>query len=141
MDVTTLPYNQLLGLKPAEQEDGALLELPSNPDLLNHLNTVHASAIFSIAEASSGQVLADLLSAETSEVLPVLRRGEIKYRNPGVGVLVSKADLVEEEIQRFRAELNRRGRALVSFQIRILDSQSVEVAVGQYEWFVTLLKH
>ena len=87
MDVSKLPFNQLIGLVPADPPTGALLELPADRRMGNHLGTVHASAIFGLAEAASGQFLANLLSTRKEKLLPVLRRSQMKYRRPGEGVL------------------------------------------------------
>ena len=56
MSVLTLPFNSFLGLEPAS-EPGQLLRLPADPKYLNHLGTVHASALLALAEASSGEFL------------------------------------------------------------------------------------
>ena len=44
MDVTDLPFNALIGIERAEANN-ALLRLPSDPRYLNHLGSVHASAL------------------------------------------------------------------------------------------------
>lgn len=54
MDVTALPFNQLVGLEPASPESGFLVALPADPEHGNHLGTVHASALLTVAEAGSG---------------------------------------------------------------------------------------
>ena len=56
MDVTDLPFNALIGIERAEANN-ALLRLPSDPRYLNHLGSVHASALLALAEASSGEFL------------------------------------------------------------------------------------
>ena len=54
MDITLIPFNALVGIEYADAE-GALLQLPSDPRYLNHIGTVHASAMLALAEASSGE--------------------------------------------------------------------------------------
>ena len=44
MDVTGIPFNRFLGLRAGE----ASLTLPSGPDYLNHLGTVHAAAQYAL---------------------------------------------------------------------------------------------
>jgi acyl-coenzyme A thioesterase PaaI-like protein len=51
--VTDLPFNRLLGLQPADDAT-KLLQLPAGGQHLNHLGTVHASALLALAEASNG---------------------------------------------------------------------------------------
>ena len=50
MDVTDLPFNALIGIERAEANN-ALLRLPSDTRYLNHLGSVHASALLALAEA------------------------------------------------------------------------------------------
>jgi hypothetical protein len=54
--VTELPFNNFLGIHPAN-ETAHLLQLPSDNQYLNHLGTVHAAAQLALAEASSGEFL------------------------------------------------------------------------------------
>jgi acyl-coenzyme A thioesterase PaaI-like protein len=52
--VTELPFNAFLGLQLASDPE-QLLQLPAGAKYLNHLGTVHASALLALAEASSGE--------------------------------------------------------------------------------------
>ena len=53
MDITKIPFNQFIGLKISDKS-GYLLMLDNRPEYRNHLDTVHASAMFALAEATSG---------------------------------------------------------------------------------------
>ena len=57
MHVTDLAINRALGMQLASEGSGHILEMPESPLLLNHVGTVHASAQFALAEASSGEFL------------------------------------------------------------------------------------
>jgi acyl-coenzyme A thioesterase PaaI-like protein len=57
MDVISLPFNRLIGLEAGSPESGFLLSLPAGVQYTNHLGTVHASALFAVAEAASGVFL------------------------------------------------------------------------------------
>ena len=56
MDLTVLPYNALIGIQKAKGVS-ALLTLKEHERLHNHLGTIHAAALFSLAEASSAEFL------------------------------------------------------------------------------------
>lgn len=106
MDVTQLPFNRFVGIESCEKREGGIFELPAANKFLNHVGTVHASALFGLAEASSGQFLADNLGADEKSVLPILRRADIKYRKPAEGYVYSKGvyreadwDSVRESLQ------------------------------------------
>ena len=82
MDVTQLPFNQFVGITKYEKKETGIFELSADPKYLNHVDTVHASALFGLAEASSDQFLSEHLEVNEEEVAPILRRAEIKYRKP-----------------------------------------------------------
>ncbi len=56
MDLTALPFNQLVGLGKSEQKE-VLLKLSFSPKVGNHLGVVHAGAIYTLAEAASAAFL------------------------------------------------------------------------------------
>jgi hypothetical protein len=99
---------------------------------------MHATAIYGLAEASSGQFLANRIQISEETVLPILRRADIKYRRPAAGYIYSKGSYIEEDWLRFRDSLRKRKRALLSFQIDVLDSDNTLVASANFEWFVTV---
>jgi acyl-coenzyme A thioesterase PaaI-like protein len=93
MDVTKLPFNRFIGIKISERSE-YLLMLDNRPEYRNHLDTVHASAQFALAEATGGFFLLNELS-ELTGVIPVVRRVETKYKKPAAGAVFSKAKFSE----------------------------------------------
>ncbi len=91
MDVSQLPFNRFLGIQRCESKEDGIFEFVSDEKYLNHLGTIHASALFALAEASSGQFLAEQMKEDEEAVVPVLRRTEMKYRKPAKGAVYSKA--------------------------------------------------
>jgi hypothetical protein len=79
INITELPFNSLLGIRPATDAEHLLL-LPSGGQYLNHLGTVHAGAQLALAEASSGELLLKHIGSSDG-LVPVLRRVEAKFRN------------------------------------------------------------
>jgi len=90
-----LPFNHFIGLKMSDKTE-FLLMLEDRSEYRNHLNTVHASALFSLAEASSGHFLLNEFSDLTG-IVPVVRRVETKYKRPATGAVFSKAQFFETE--------------------------------------------
>ena len=137
MDVTELPFNQFVGIKKCAANSDGIFELSADPKYLNHVGTVHASALFGLAEASSGQFISDHLEVSEERIVPILRRAEIKYRKPAEGYLYTKGVYKEEVWKLFHESFEKKGRALLSFQIDVLNDEDVVVAYAIYEWFVT----
>jgi hypothetical protein len=136
MDVTELPFNRFVGVQKCTDRTNGIFQLPAHSHYLNHLGTVHASALFALAEASSGQFLAQHLILKPDTIIPVLRRGDIKYRKPAMGVVFSRGAFVPDDWNHFHEIFDRKRRALISFGIEILNQDDVVVALASYEWFV-----
>ena len=54
MEITSIPFVKKLGL---EQNLDRALQLTFNETVQNHLHTIHAGAIFTLAETASGEAL------------------------------------------------------------------------------------
>jgi acyl-coenzyme A thioesterase PaaI-like protein len=113
MDVSAIPFNRYLGL----QASRAALTLPADPNYLNHLGTVHASAQFALAEAASGKWLLDRFGEAAADYLAVVRHADVKFRRPAAGELLAKADAPTEEAESFLETLTRRGRAAIEVRV------------------------
>ena len=135
MDVTRLPFNRLVGIERSSME-GAVLGLPGDDRYANHLGTVHASALLALAEATSGQCLAAGLEGIGFEVVPVVRRLEAKFRNPARGAIHSRIRHMGGSIATFRDALARRGRALITIPVDVLDSSGAHALEATVDWFV-----
>jgi acyl-coenzyme A thioesterase PaaI-like protein len=136
MDVTALPYNRRLGLEAADAESGWLVSLPASPDYLNHLGTVHAGALLSVAEAGSAVFLSRHLGDATGFV-PVVRRLESKFRKPARGRVSARAAVEPGATERWATELRSKGRALIAVPVEVVDEAGVVAVVAVVEWFIT----
>lgn len=137
MDVFNLPFNKHIGIASADTE-GYLLMLPERNEYLNHLGTVHASAQFALAEATSGFFLLNEFR-EITNILPVVRKVETKYKKPAQGKVLSKAHLLETNKQQVIEELNTKKRALIKVRALIFDANQNNVMQSDFEWFVSKL--
>lgn len=135
MDVTKLPFNEWIGLKHSDRSE-YLLMLEDSPNYHNHLNTVHASAQFALAEATSGYFLLHEFS-ELTGVIPVVRKVELKYRKPVLGKVFSKAKFHNAEKNTVLDALNRSGRVLVNIEVSLFDSENNLIMQSIFEWFIT----
>ncbi len=135
--VTELPFNSFLGIESAT-DPAHLLRLPSGPQYLNHLGTVHASAQLALAEASSGEFLLRSLGPD-SGVIPVVRRLESKFRKPANGSITSTVSAPPESLDQLRADLAAKGRAIVSVPVELHDESGTHTLSATVEWFITKL--
>ena len=137
MKITDLPFNKLIGLNIAADSE-YLLSLDDKPDYTNHLGTVHASALFSLAEATSGHFLLVNFPEFNSGLIPVVRYVEIKYKKPATGQISSTAILIENTVEEIKEQLVTRKRALVKLKVELFDTNKTNVLTGNFEWFVTI---
>jgi len=133
MDVLSLPFNKFVGLE-LSSDPTYVLTLPDKVEYENHIQTVHASALFALAEASSGQCLLREFSGIENAV-PVVRNVEVKYRKPARGAISSTASLVPDKTEVLEA-FQRKRRALVPIQVSLYDSNAILVMQATFEWFI-----
>jgi acyl-coenzyme A thioesterase PaaI-like protein len=134
MDVTKLPFNEFIGLK-FSTKNGYLLMLENKPMYRNHLNTVHASAQFALAEATGGYFLLNELSLLT-DVVPVVRKAEVKYRKSVTDALFSKAKFQDIEKEEIVEALVQKGKILLKVEVSLYDNDSNLVMQSVFEWFM-----
>jgi acyl-coenzyme A thioesterase PaaI-like protein len=136
VNIPALPFNALLGLEPAKPASGFLVSLPADPKYTNHLGTVHAAALFAVAEAGSGVFLLNAFGSAAGFV-PVVRRVETKYRYPATGRVSARAAVATEEVERWKVDLASRGRLSATVMMEVVDDSGRVVMTAAVEWFVT----
>lgn len=134
--VTELPFNSFLGLQ-ASKDGEHLLRLPAGDRYLNHLGTVHASALLALAEAASGECLLGHFGTSDG-IVPVVRRLEAKFRKPANGAVEAAASLRPEQVITLKESLGTKGRAVVTVQVELHDTAGTLVLSAAVEWFVAV---
>jgi acyl-coenzyme A thioesterase PaaI-like protein len=137
--VTDLAYNQALGIRAAPAGTGHLLELPLSPLVQNHLQTMHAAAQFSLAEAASAECLQRIFGAALGEVFAVVRTVEVKYRQPATGDLLAYGEPDENTRAHLVEEVTRRGRSSAVIRIDLKDRNGTLTFHARFEWFISRL--
>jgi acyl-coenzyme A thioesterase PaaI-like protein len=131
--VVDLPFNQFIGLQQAAEPN--LLTLPAGGQYLNHLGTVHASALLALAEASSGEFLLKHLG-HMEGLIPVVRRLESKFRKPANGSVTSTVTTKVEQLDALKNEVVAKGRALVGIAVELHDQTGEHVLSATVDWFI-----
>jgi acyl-coenzyme A thioesterase PaaI-like protein len=135
VDVSQLPFNQLIGLELANKDSGFLVSLPDNLQYTNHLGTVHGSALLAVAEAGSGAFLSQQFSSNTG-LIPVVRRLEAKFRKPASGRVAARCVVASGEIAHWTTELTTRGRVVAPIPVEVVDTSDTVVMTAVVEWFI-----
>lgn len=139
MKVLNLPFTKKIGIEKSEKPN-YLLQLKSNNKNFNHLETIHGSASFSLAETTSGYFLSLNFADIANNTIPILRSSSIKYKKSSAGTLYSKAKLVENSIEDILLLLRFKRKALFTIAVTIYDENNTLLINAEYEWFVTMKK-
>lgn len=133
--VTELPFNAFIGIQRASLSP-YVLSLPASEHYANHLGTVHASAQLALAEASSGEFLLERIGT-ISNLIPVVRRLESKFRKPAAGRLNSMVTTPQAAIDHALTEIASRGRTLIRVDVELHDETGAVVMSAIVDWFIT----
>src|SRR5262249_54973243 len=86
-----IPLNRLLGIEVVSIGDGvATARLPFRTEITNHLGTVHATAIFGLAEAASGGAMSGAFAPDILKVRPVASHSAVHF------IKIARGDLTAE---------------------------------------------
>jgi len=134
MRAVDIPFVSHVGI---EEQGRDALQLPLTQEVTNHIGTMHAAALFALAETQSGHYLQSLFPEYgADEVMPLLRGSSLKYRAPATSTIQATASVVIEEQEKFLSQFERKGRAGITVMVVLRDSVEAEVMHGSFEWFV-----
>lgn len=136
MNILELPFNQHLGLEMTTYEKQKVVCLQPTLSHTNHLGTVHAGALYSLAEAASAHALLTKLDGHGDDVLAVVRSASVKYRKPATGRLVGIGTFDEDAALIFAKHLEAKGRAFVTVRVGVRDEAGDQVAAAEFSWFL-----
>ncbi len=116
-----------------------MVSLPAGPQYLNHLGTVHGSALLAVAEAGTGEFLIRNLG-HIKNVVPVVRKLEAKFRKPANGSVTSRCAVAQSVLEGWAFDLEARGRVSIDIPVEVIDSTNTVVLSAVVEWFITTSK-
>src|SRR5512135_1726701 len=135
MNVLDLPFNKILLIKKSDVPD-TIFMLEDRQTYQNHLGTVHASAQYALAEASSGEILERNFGDWSGAYFPVVRRVEVKYKHPAKGRLFSTGFIDADRAMKAKEELSEKGRTLVDVIVKIVDEGKNITFESTFTWFI-----
>jgi len=133
MKATEIAFVKLVGI----EQSGDSVSLAYKKDVHNHINTIHASAQFTLAETQSGLHLQKLFPELEGLVIPLLRESSMKYKKPALKDIAAFASVKEEDKEKFLEQFTRKGRASLLVAVDIKDSDGVCTAQGTFGWFIS----
>src|SRR3954453_13699392 len=89
-----IPFAVHLGLKITEISAGkAVVELPDDGNLRNHVGSQHAGALFAAGEAASGGAFVGAFADRLGDITPLAEGAEISYRKIARGTITATGRL------------------------------------------------
>ena len=133
MNVLEIPFVKKTGITKTENNK---LILPFTTDTYNHLETMHASAQFTLAETASGEFLQTLFPDLVGKVIPVLREAKVKFKKPAVKNIIAYPSITDDATEKFNTQFYKKGRASITVDVEIKDIENTITCIASYNWFV-----
>jgi uncharacterized protein (TIGR00369 family) len=133
-----VPFAGHLNLEITEVTAGeATVLLPERPELLNHVGSQHAGALFTAAETASAAAFLSTFAERMGEVTPLARSAEISYEKIAKGEITAKGRL-GIPADKALATLDADGKVEFPCEIELTDGDGDLVAAANVRWHVRL---
>jgi acyl-coenzyme A thioesterase PaaI-like protein len=128
-----VPFNAHVGLEIREVGPGyAIVRLPDDERLRNHVGSQHASGLFSAAEAASGGAFMAGFGERLAELRPLTTRAEIAYAKLATGPIDARAELPDTDA--LLATLDADGRVVFDVPVTLTNADGETVATATVVW-------
>ncbi len=128
-----IPYLQPHHLEVTEQTvEHIRVRMPFGKQLTNHVGTLHASALFTIAETAAGLHATDLIPG--NRAIPLLRGATVNYTRRAGGDLTATARVKDGSASDVCAEFDVQDRADVVIEVDVTDGEDETVFKGLFDY-------
>ncbi len=122
-----IPFVGRTEVEVLELEPGYVkMRMPLQPNL-NHVGTMYAGAIFTLAELPGGAIF--LSTFDVNRFYPLIKGMEIKYLKPATTDVTVEVRLDLDEAARIQETANEKGKANYDWDCEVKDANGVVVAV------------
>ncbi|HET7454702.1 MAG TPA: DUF4442 domain-containing protein [Solirubrobacterales bacterium] len=133
-----VPFVGHLGLEiTAIGEGEATVVMPERPDLLNHVGSQHAGALFTAAETASGAAFVGAFAERMGELTPLARSAEISYTKVAEGPITAKAKLGIAAAEAHQT-LDADGKVEFPCEVELTNADGDLVAAASVRWHVRI---
>lgn len=95
----------------------------------NHIGSMYAGALFTLAEIPGGALF--LTSFDAGKFYPIVKEMNLRFRRPATGDIVVEARLSAEEIARLQREAQTNGKAEYVLELQLTDGSGEVVALSR----------
>lgn len=118
-----------MGLKALTLEPGYVKLMAPLAGNQNHIGTLYAGALFTLAEVPGGALF--LTSFDTRRFYPIVKEMNLRFRRPATGDITVEARLGADEIARIQAEASETGKAEYLLELDLVDASGEVVAMSR----------
>ena len=137
MDVTHIPFAKHIGI---EKKEEGMLKLEPTDTVQNHIQSIHASAQFALAETQSGLYLQEAFPELVGKVVALLRGATVKYKNPATKTIYATAKMHKDEKILFLQRFAKKERMTVTVNVELRDSDDTRIMIGDFHWYIAKKK-
>lgn len=132
-----VPFANLVGVRLLEIADGtATAELEQRRDVSNHIDSMHAGAMFTLGEAASGAAVAGALAPVILDMRPVAATGQIAFKKVALGTLTAHAKTSRDGAALMKA-IKDDGKVAFDVTVDIRDAAGDTVVEMTVNWYVS----
>jgi acyl-coenzyme A thioesterase PaaI-like protein len=134
-----VPFGVHAGLSITEiGPERAVVEIPAEPHLTNHMRTVHAGALFLAADIAGAAAFVGAVAPRLAAIeMLVLKDARAAFRKPALGRIRAVATVDEREMRRILAAAAGR-RFEIDGKAQLFDDNDVLVARFGFDYVCTL---
>jgi acyl-coenzyme A thioesterase PaaI-like protein len=130
----SVPWARTVGAEFVETTaERAVVRLPDEPDLRNHVGGPHAAMIFGVGETASGAVALAAFAHVMERATPLPVRSEIAYRAVARGPLTAEA-VLQRPAADVLAELDTGRRPEFDVAVSVTDAEGRETTRMTVTW-------
>jgi uncharacterized protein (TIGR00369 family) len=131
-----VPFTGFLGVEYCEVAPGrATLRLADDPAKHNHIGTLHAGALFTLAESASGLAMTAAFAERLADVTPLAARAEITYAKVARGDVTAQAR-IDQPVEELLATLDAEGKVRFPVVVDLTDPAGEVCATVVVDWHV-----
>jgi uncharacterized protein (TIGR00369 family) len=133
-----VPFAKYVGVELLEVGDGfARARLVQRRDLSNHISTMHAGALYTLAETASGAAMTGAFIDMIGSLRPVTAEASIRYLKIARDTISCTAR-TSEPGEALRSRLRDEGKAVFDVVVDLANEQEQPVASMTVSWNVRL---
>lgn len=134
---SAVPFANHVGVKLLEIGDGtASAELDQRKEVSNHIDSMHAGAMFTLGEAASGAALAGAFGPAIMQMRPVAATANIAFKKVALGKLTAHAKASQSGAQLMQA-IETDGKVAFDIHVDVQDASGDTVVEMIVNWYVS----